>query len=105
MAGKEDVERFGGGYQDVRRPADHRGAVALRGVAGADQHANLREERVHPRQLAERHLQVFLHVIAQRSQRGHIQDLRLVLQIGSLMGEGIDRGEIAGERFAHAGGR
>jgi hypothetical protein len=42
--GEEDVERFGGGDEDVWRVAEHGGTLFGEGVAGADAGADLRAE-------------------------------------------------------------
>ena len=65
--GEQYVKRFRRGHQDMRRLAEHRRPVALRRVARANQHADLRKLRIHRRQLAERPLQILLHVVAQRA--------------------------------------
>ena len=65
--GEQQVERLRGRDQDVRVLAQHRGAVALRGVSGADGDAELRVEA------RERAAQVALDVVVQRLQRRHVE--------------------------------
>jgi hypothetical protein len=40
--GDHEVQRLGGGDEEVGRPADHVGPLAGRGVAGADAHRQFR---------------------------------------------------------------
>ncbi len=103
-AGQQDVERLGGGDEDVRRFAQHCRAIALRRIAGTNQDADLREVRIKLRQFVQRTLQVLLNVIAQCPQRRDVEHRCLIGKRGSLTGEAIDRGEVSRQGFAHAGG-
>jgi hypothetical protein len=58
------VKRLWRGHQNVRRLAEHRRPLALRRVASANQHADLRKLRINGGQLAKRALQVLLDVVA-----------------------------------------
>ncbi|OPZ76613.1 MAG: hypothetical protein BWY77_01862 [bacterium ADurb.Bin431] len=66
-AGEQQVERFRCGDEDVRRLAEHRLPVALRGVAGAHRHADVRQVEAHIVSLdansRQRHAQVAVDVI------------------------------------------
>ena len=77
-AGEQDVERLGSCDENVRRLAKHGRPVALRRIAGADQHAYLREVAIELGQFAERALQVLLHVVAQRPQGRDVEHGRFV---------------------------
>ncbi len=66
--GQEEVERFRGRDQDVRMVAEHRGAVALRRVTGADGDAELRVEP------GERPAEVPLDVVVQRLERRDVEE-------------------------------
>ncbi len=71
--GEEDVEGFGRGDEDVRRVAEHGGALFGEGVAGADAGADLGAE-IAARQgelldLGERAVEVFLDVVGEGFER------------------------------------
>src|SRR5918912_721056 len=65
---EEQEERLGRRDEDVRRLAEHRGALALRRVAGADGDAELALEP------GERTAQVALDVVVQRLERGDVEE-------------------------------
>jgi hypothetical protein len=73
---QQQVERLGGGDQDVGRVAGHLAPVLLRGVAGAQPHRRGGERPAYPlrRQLdaADRTAQVLLDVDRQRTQRRQV---------------------------------
>ena len=60
---EDQVQRLGGGDEDVGRRAAHGGAVALRCVAGADRHRDVGADP------AQRRAQVAVDVVGQRLQR------------------------------------
>ncbi len=78
-AGEHQEQRLGGGDQDVRRGLEHLLAGVGRGVAGAHGHAQLRQRRAElPARAAnplERRAQVALHIVVQRLQGRHVQDM------------------------------
>src|SRR5262249_766845 len=80
--GQEEVERLGRGDQDVGRLADHLLAVACGGVARPHECANLWTVRLlltgEREDLRERPLPVALNTVRQRTQRGHIDDIRSI---------------------------
>ena len=91
-AGQQDIERFGGGHQDMGRHPPHALALRLRGVAGAHQGADIHLRQSlrlhHVPDALQRSLQVLLYIVGQGFQGGDIQDIRLV-------------GQPPGQRFAH----
>ncbi len=111
LGAEQDVERFGRGDEDVRRPAAHAVALARRRVAGAHPGADvdigkaLRAQGV--ADAGERRLQVLLDVVGERLQRRDIDDLRLVGEPAgeTLPHQPVDRREKGGERLAGARGR
>src|SRR5204862_3311714 len=90
---------------DVRRFAEHRSALARGSVAGADQYADLRQRRIEFAKLAQRTLEVLLHVVAQRPQRREVEDLRLILQCRTLACECVNRGEVSRDGLPGPGRR
>ena len=68
LGGKQDVERFRSGYQNVRRPLQHCPALMHERVAGADSSADLRHEQTalegYPQNFTERNFEVLLDVVA-----------------------------------------
>ena len=70
--GEQQEERLGRGDQDVRRLAEHRRALLLRGVARADGDAELRPEA------GERAAQVPLDVVVERLERRDVEQAEAV---------------------------
>ena len=96
-AGREhQVQRLGRRDQDVRRRPLHRGAVALRRVAGAH-----RDRDVGP-DAAQRRAQVTVDVVAERLERRHVDEPRVV---GRLAAQPVEAPEEGRERLAAAGRR
>ena len=96
LRGEDQEQRLGRGDQDVGRLAVHRGALALRRVAGADGDGELRL------QAGERAAQVALDVVVQRLQRGDVEQADALARLGV---EAVDPVEERGERLAGAGRR
>src|SRR5438128_2024900 len=94
--GEQQEERLGGRDQDVRRLAQHRRALALRRVAGADGDA---EVALEPR---ERAAQVALDVVVERLQRGDVEETNA---LAGGLAEPVDPVEEGRERLARAGRR
>ena len=93
-AGREqEVERLRGRDQDVRVLAEHRRAVALRCVAGADGDVELRAEP------GERAAEVPLHVVVERLQR---RDVEQPEPLARGVGEPVDPVQERGERLSGA---
>jgi hypothetical protein len=67
---EQDVERFRRRDQNVRRTLQHQPPVFCQRVAGAHRRADLRHQQpalaCHLENVAQRHFQVFLNIIAQR---------------------------------------
>ncbi len=79
LRGDQEIQRLGGGDQDVRRVLEH--GRPLRGgrVAGPDRHPDIRRSQSelagHRGDLTQRCLQVLLDIRRQRLQRRHVDDL------------------------------
>ena len=93
--GQQQVQRLRCRDQDVRVVPQHRRAVALRRVAGANGHAEL---RVEPR---ERPAQVALDVVVQSLQRRDVEEPE---PLARLRGEPVDPVEKGRQRLPGAGG-
>ncbi len=108
---EQDVERFRGGDDDMRRAAPCTGALALRRVAGAHPAADLDLGQAPRAQLrtdpGERRFEVLLDVVGERLKRRDIDDLCLVPELARqpLADQPVDRGEKGGQRLARAGRR
>ena len=93
----------------MRRQLAHRGALALRRVAGAhlgaDRDIGKAARREFLANAGERDFEVFLDVVGERLERRDIDDLRLIFEAAfeALFYEVVDRGEKGGERLARAG--
>jgi hypothetical protein len=94
--GQEQEERLGGRDQDVRRLPQHRGALLLGRVAGADADAQLRAEA------GERPAEVALDVVVERFQRRDVQQAQALAR---LRVEPVDPVEEGRKRLARAGRR
>ena len=95
---EHEVERLGRRDQHVRRRAQHRLALSLGGVAGADRDADVTADPL------QRGLQVLLDVVGEGLQRRDVDEPRLSLRTG-LRHEAVETPEEGGERLARAGGR
>ena len=96
LRGEEQEERLGGGDEDVRRRAQHPGAIALRGVAGA--HAD-RELRAQPRQRAAK---VPLDVVVERLERRDVEEAQA---LAGRVVQPVDPLQEGGQRLAGPGRR
>ncbi len=74
---EQNVQGLRRGHQNMRRPLQHRPTFRHERVAGPDRRTNLRHEKAtlirERKNLAQRNLQVFLDVVAESLQRGHIE--------------------------------
>ena len=93
---EQQEQRLRGRDQDVRRLAQHRGALLLRRVAGAHRHAQLRAEP------GERPAQVPLDVVVERLQR---RDVEQAQALPRLRVEPVDPVEEGRERLPRPGRR
>ena len=93
--GEQQVQRLRRRDQDVRVLSQHRRAVALRRVSGADGDAELRIEP------GERPAQVPLDVVVQSFQRRDVEEPE---PLARLRGEPVDPVEEGGQRLPGAGG-
>src|SRR6185436_15305368 len=89
LAREEDVERLRRGDEDVRRLPRHGCALARRRVTGPDEHADRGERRIARLELAERRVEVLLHVVSERLERGDVEDERPVRKRGTLPEEAV----------------
>ncbi len=94
LRGEDEVERLGGRDQDVGRVPLHRGALALRRVAGADADPEV------GLQARERPAQVALDVVVERLQRRDVEQPHACR--GGLGAEAVDPVEEGGEGLARA---
>ena len=111
IRGQQNVKRLRRGDQNVRRPLQHGAPLGHQRVAGADRGANLRHQQPalarHRENFPQRHLKIFLNVVAQRLQRRNVEDFGAVRQIARqrLAHQPINAGEKCSQRFARARGR
>ncbi len=99
---EHQVERFRRGDQHVGRVAQHRRPLALRRVAGAHAHADVRADA------AQRRPQIALDVVAERLERRDVDEPELALagvRRRRLGDEAVERPQKGGKRLAGAGGR
>src|SRR5262245_15766522 len=72
---KQDEERFGSSYQNVRRPLDHLLPFEHGGVAGSNSDADWRQQQTffacEGGDLLKRTIEILLNIVAQRFQRGN----------------------------------
>ena len=101
-ARQQEVEALRRRDQDVRRLAQHRLPLGLRGVPGAHGGADLRDAGQQP-QRRERLEQVHADVVGERLQRRDVEHLRLAGQGIALPDHRVEAGEEGGERFSRAG--
>ena len=108
---QQDVQRFRGGHDDVRRALAHRIAFGLRRVAGAHGGADFDVGRTQVFELRanafDRHFEVDAYVVGQSLQRRHVHDPG---GIGELAGrtfahQFVDRGQERRQRLARTGRR
>ena len=110
VAGEQDVERFRGGYQNVRWMFAHGGARRLRRIAGAHHGPNpdLGESALlqNLQDAIQRLLEVVLNVVAERLERRDVDNLGGVRQrsLLPLPDQVVNRREKRGQGFARPGG-
>ncbi len=98
--GQHQVQRLRGGDQDVWRLAEHRLALALWSVPGADR--NLQVGADPP----QRRAQVAIDVVRQRLQWRHVDESDPAVLSGAILaGQAVDRVQERGQRLTRAGGR
>ena len=109
--GQQDEERLRRSDEDVRRPAEHRTALAGRRIAGAKAGAQMRQVKAH-RGAADAHafkrlVEVDADVVGESLQRGDVEDRDFVAQLAALRVEhqAVDRPHEGGKGLAAAGGR
>ena len=111
LAGEEDVERLRRRHQDVRRLPAHRLARRARRVAGAHHGPDPRfalSRRGEPAvDTGERHLEVLVHVVAERLERRDVEHPGRIGERGTaaLPDQRVDRAQEAREGLAGAGRR
>jgi hypothetical protein len=109
LGGKQEIERFGGGDQDVRGVLEHGGPLGRRGIPGP--HRRSYPGGIEPHlfrhlaDLAPRLGQVLVDVAAQGLERGDVNDPGLLgqLVLDSFPQEMIQRGEKGGQGFPGSG--
>ena len=76
--GQQDKQRLGGRDENMRRPTEHRSALARGGVAGAKAGADAREIEARlgadVADAVERLLEIEADVVGERLQRGNVKD-------------------------------
>ena len=106
--GQQQVQRLRCGDEDVRRRAEHRGALGGRRVAGTHRGRDPRRRESardgKPRDARARLREVLVDVGAQRLQRRHVDDADLVgeRRAHAVVHELVERGEERRERLARA---
>ena len=107
---QQRVEGFGGGDDDMRRPAAHALPFAGRRVAGAHPGPDVDVGQAAPAQLfadaGQGRFEIALDVVGERLERRDIDDLRLVPEFArdALPHQIVDRGHESGQGLARAGG-
>ncbi|MEJ1975503.1 MAG: hypothetical protein WDN49_04880 [Acetobacteraceae bacterium] len=111
LRAQQDVERFRGGDEDMRRPLAHPCALGGRRVARAHPGADLDIGEAAPLQLlpdaGQRRLEVAVNIVRQRLERRDVDDLRRIGQRGfePLAHQVIYGRQKRGQGFAGAGRR
>ena len=111
LGGKEQIERFGRGDQDVRRVAQQGAAFGARRIPIAHGHADFLGRKPalgHARRDAsQRTAQVGLDVVSQRLERGNVEHIGLFFQRAARgqARQAVDEPQKRGERLARARGR
>ena len=97
--GEHQVERLGRGDEDVRGLPEHRLALLLRRVAGADRDRDVAADAL------QRRAQVLLDVVGERLQRRDVHEPRAPLALGRGRGDQpVERPEERRQRLPGAGG-
>ena len=109
---QQQIQRLGRRDQNVRRRAQHRRALGLRRIAGANGGGDARRARcpalrAMPRDAAARFGQVLVDVRAQRLERRHVDDAHFVRQrrTQTFLKQVVERGQKRRERLARSGRR
>ena len=100
LRGHHQVERLGGGDEDVGRLSQHRLALALRGIAGAKAHGDL-----HVPDTTERSAEVALDVVGEGLQGGDVDQADAGAEALGVARELVDPPEEGREGLARARGR
>src|SRR5579862_6216596 len=83
--GEQNIERFGRGDENMRRPREHLAALVHERVAGAHRGANFRHQETafggELQNFAERNLEVFLNVVAESLERRNVKNFEAVSQL------------------------
>ena len=114
--GQQNIERLGRGHQNMRRFLAHFLALGCRGIAGANGGADRRERDAFLAcqfsDLTERHVEILVHVVAERFERRNIKDVdaRWAVRLSALCGPGGPgrsemRPEFSPNRWARRSGR
>ena len=107
---QQDVERLGRRNQNVRRAFQHQAAVFHQRVAGAHGRPYLGHQQAaiasHLQNLSQWDFKIFLDVVAERFERGHVENFCAVVQFArkSLADEPVNAGQESGESLARSGG-
>ncbi len=105
---EQNVQRFRGGHDDVRRLAPHARTFGLRCVSRAHHRANGHVRQIQGREFFtnthQRCVEIALNVVRQRLQRRHVDHAGLIRQgrLHSLLDELIDRREEGREGLARS---
>ena len=108
---QQNVERFRGGHQNMRRSHQHLAALVHQRVAGAHADADFGHQQAalagFLKNFAERNLEIFLDVVAQGLQRRNVKHFGGVLQFSGqrFAHQTVDAGKKGGESLARSGGR
>src|SRR5260370_19653035 len=105
---QQDVERLGRRNQNMRWTLQHEAAVFHQSVARAHGRTNLRHQQpaitCHLQNFSKRDFEIFLNVIAERLERGHVENFGAVARSSGerLASQAGNAGEEGGERFARS---
>ncbi len=108
---KQNVERFGRGHQNMRRPHQHLAALVHQRIASANANADFGHQQPalggSLKNFAERDLEILLDIVAQGLKRRDVKHFGGVLQFSSksFTNQPVDASEKGGQGLARAGGR
>ena len=107
---KQNVERFWGGHQNMRRSHQHLAALMHQRIASANANADFGHQQPalggFLKNFAERNLEIFLDIVAQGLQRRDVKHFGGVLQFSSqrFAHKTVDTGKKGGEGLPRSGG-